>query len=161
MVGPPHVPTLFGVFLWPKTVRCFFGCFISFAKPKQHTAIKDDSPKPKTQNQKKQKKQNQKKQKKQKHHYFRTLPFVYISKLFWKSSEIMVFLVLFFWFFWFWFFCCFGLGFFGFRRRPYQVRRRFEAHWLPNGQLNEPLRVPYSSLVLFSGDSYLHSSRDS
>ena len=22
MVGPPHVPTLFGVFLWPKTVRC-------------------------------------------------------------------------------------------------------------------------------------------
>ena len=53
------------------------------------------------------------------------------------------------------------LVFFGFQRRPYQLRRRFEAHWLPNGQLNEPLRVPYSSLVLFSGDSYLHSSRDS
>ena len=59
------------------------------------------------------------------------------------------------------FFFFFGFGFFGFRRRPYQLRRRFEAHWLPNGQLNEPLRVPYSSLVLFSGDSYLHSSRDS
>ena len=71
----------------------------------------------------------------------------------------LFFLVLFF--FGFVFFVFFGFGFFGFRRRPYQLRRRFEAHWLPNGQLNEPLRVPYSSLVLFSGDSYLHSSRDS
>ena len=63
----------------------------------------------------------------------------------------LFFLVFFFWFcfFWFWFF--------GFRRRPYQLRRRFEAHWLPNGLLNEPLRVPYSILAL-SGDSYLHSS---
>ena len=50
---------------------------------------------------------------------------------------------------------------FSFRRRSYQLWRLFEAHWLPNRQLNEPLRVPYSSLVLFSGDSYLHNSRDS
>ena len=85
MVGPPPCTYPFWRFLVAENCPLRFGCFISFAKPKQHTAIKDDSPKPKKQ--KKQKKQNQKKQsqknkkiKIQKKHYFRTLPFVYISK---------------------------------------------------------------------------------
>ena len=109
MVGPPHVPTLFGVFLWPKTVRCVLAVLFrsrNQSNTLQSRTIAQNQKKKKTKKNKKtkpkkQKKKNQKKQKKkpkknktkknkktktkknkkkQKHHYFRTLPFVYISK---------------------------------------------------------------------------------
>ena len=81
--------------LRPKTVPCVFAVLLRSRKPKQHTAINDDSPKPKKrvnnpkpkkskkqrkrkhqkkQNQKNQKNQNQENQKNQKNHYFTTLP---------------------------------------------------------------------------------------
>ena len=96
---PPHVPTLFGVFLWPKTVRCVLAVLFRSRNQSNTLQSRTIAQNQKNQNQKKQKKQNQKKQK---HNYFRTLPFVYIFKrLFWKSSEIMFFL--FFWVLVFWF----------------------------------------------------------
>ena len=46
MVGPPPCTYPFWRFLVAENCPLRFGCFIWFAKPKQHTAIKDDSPKP-------------------------------------------------------------------------------------------------------------------
>ena len=75
MVGPPHVPTLFGVFLWPKTVRCVLADL--FRSRNQSNTLQSRTI---AQNQNNQNQKNPKNQKKTKKHYFRTLPFVYISK---------------------------------------------------------------------------------
>ena len=90
---PPCTYQFFG--LRPKTVRCVFAVLFRSRKPKQHTAIKDDSPKPKKA--KKTKKSKPKKTKKNKKNIISELSHLCIFlRLFWKSSEIMFFLILFF-----------------------------------------------------------------
>ena len=63
---PPPCTYPFWRFLVTENCPLRFGCFISFAKPKQHTAIKDDSPKPNKPKPKKPKKTKPKKPKKTK-----------------------------------------------------------------------------------------------
>ena len=94
---PPHVPTFFGVFLWPKTVRCVLA--VLFRSRNQSNTLQSRTiaqnqkkTKPKKQKKTKPKKKTKKtkKTKQKKNTIISELSHLCIFlRLFWKSIEIM------------------------------------------------------------------------